>query len=144
MSQGGAFCLPLSVSLSCLPSALPVNSLLFFLLAWTVMHFCFSECVSTSYTSSRSQSSCFTTPPLPPHLEKICLTNRTPGKLAPLSFLSIAPVSSLLFSSISPSERCPIERTRAHPQIHTEKYIHVSADLPHLCVCLFVSRLGTD
>lgn len=58
LSLSLSFCPSLSVTLlpSLLPSALPVNSQLIFLLTWTVMHFCFSECVSTSSTSSRSLS----------------------------------------------------------------------------------------
>lgn len=114
-----SFSLSLPVTLSCLPSALPVNSQLIFLLTWTVMHFCFPNVLALPLLPAVLRVLPYLSPPLPPHLEKICLTNRRPGKLALLSFLSIAPISSLLLSSISPSVRCPIERTHAHPQIHT-------------------------
>jgi len=155
MSRGG--CLSLSLSLYLLLSlclslsvttpsslALPVNSRLILLLTSTVMHFCFFPDVLALPPL----------PPLPPHPES-CLTSPLlprpsgkisvsliggPGKLALLSFLSILPASSLPLSS--PSARCPMERTPAHPQIQTSKYMRARTDSPRVRVSGVCLQVG--
>lgn len=110
-----------------LPSALPVNPLLIFLLTWTVMYFCFLNVLALPLLPPHPPSLALPSPALPPHLEKICLTNRRPGKLALLSFLSLC-----LSLSLSPT--CSFTPTDTNTKVQI---------CPHLCVCLFISSLGT-
>lgn len=119
---------------------------LIFFLTGTLIHFFFLNVLPHP---PRSPSLDSPQPSLPSHLEKICLINWNLGKLSLLAHLSISipllsspffsrlrfPVSVVQWNTLMYTERYTLENTCANP---------CKEQIYPLCVCILVSRLGTD